>query len=121
MTGLRELDVRVILHGHVEWKDTTEERQKTVLSGLAKCRGLEWFNVRIEHWGHYGQTDGVDGRESARKWREELARKVTRPRGGVEEIEDKTFEVDLEYDNPFLITVTENRGVRGARMVLRDD
>ena len=88
MTGLRELDVRVFLHSHeAEWEDTTEEREKKLLSGLAKCRGLVAFNVMVEHWDH----DGFDGGEGARRWREELARKVTRPRGHVEEIEDIDF------------------------------
>ena len=94
MTGLRELDVRVDLHCHeAEWEDTTEEREKKLLSGLAKCRGLMAFYIVVEHW----NQNGFDYGEGAKSWREELARKVTRPRGHIEEIEDKTFAVDLGY------------------------
>lgn len=74
------------------------EREKKVLGGLAKCRGLRAFNAMIEHWSLLGPADGVDEREGARRWREELARKMTRPRSDVGEIEDKTFAVDLGYE-----------------------
>ena len=42
------------MHNHVaEWDDDTEESEKEVLSGLAKCRGLRAFKVSVEHsWRH---------------------------------------------------------------------
>ena len=99
MTGLRLLCVSVIMHSHdADWQYDTEESEKRVLSGLAKCRGLWAFYVVVEHWGQHGQSDGVDEGEGARRWREELRRKVMRPRESVEEIEDKTSAVDLGYE-----------------------
>ena len=85
MTGLKELDVFIIFHSHVgEW----EAGERMVLSGLAKCRGLGTFKVRVLHLGRHQETLGVDESEEARSWREELTRRVTRPRAGVGEIED---------------------------------
>ena len=99
MTGLRELEVWVFMHSHVvEWEDDTEESEKEVLSGLAKCRGLRVFKVRVEHLGKHPESRGVDEGLGARRWREELARRVRRPRVDVGEIEDKTFAVDLGYE-----------------------
>ena len=85
MTGLKELDVFIIMHSHVgEW----EAGEKMVLSGLAKCRGLGTFKVRVLHLGRHQETLGVNESEEARSWREELARRVMRPKAGVGEIED---------------------------------
>ena len=96
MTGLRFLCVALLMHSHdVDWQYDTEESERKVLGGLSKCRGLWAFYPRIEHWGQHDESEGVDEGEGARRWREELKRTVTRPRGSVEEIEDKTPAVDL--------------------------
>ena len=86
MTGLRDLEVCILLHSHTgEW----EAGEKMVLSGLGKCSGLTAFKVKVVHLGgHYDETQGVDESVEASRWREELTRRVTRPRVAAEEIED---------------------------------
>ena len=99
MTGLRELEVWVCMHSHlVEWEDDTEESEREVLSGLAKCRGLTAFKIRVKHLGRHFESYGVDEGVGARRWREALGRTVTRPRVGVGEIEDVSFLNDLGYE-----------------------
>ena len=96
MTGLRFLCVALLMHSHeVDWQYDTELSERQVLGGLAKCRGLLAFYPRIEHWGQHDESEGVDEGEGARRYREELKRTVTRPRGSVEDIEDKTSAADL--------------------------
>lgn len=75
----------------VDYRDGTEEKEKGVLSGLAKCRGLRAFEVRVEHLGRHPESGGVDEGVRVRRWREELARTVTRPRVRVGEIEDVSY------------------------------
>lgn len=86
MTGLRDLEVCILLHSHTgEW----EAGEKMVLSGLGKCSGLAAFKVKVVHLGgHYGETQGVNESVEASRWREELTRRVTRPRVAAGEIED---------------------------------
>ena len=91
----------IIMHSHVgEW----EAGEKMVLSGLGMCRGLGTFKVRVLHLGRHHETLGVDESVEARRWREELTRRVMRPRVrvgevgdslGIEEIEDSSSMLDF--------------------------
>ncbi len=81
-----------MMHSHVgEWEDGTEESEKDVLRGLGKCRGLRAFKVRVEHMGRHYESRGVDEGAGARRWREELGRRVMRPRLGAGEVEEESL------------------------------
>ena len=112
MTGLRDLDVCIFLHSHgQEW----EEAEKRVLSGLGKCRGLAAFKVRVVHWGALDGTRIVDESVEARRWRQELTRRVTRPRVGAEEVEDPVALGESESIGPLYDFDT---GIEQARRLL---
>ena len=78
-----------MMHSHVgEWEDGTEESEREVLRGLGKCRGLRALKVRVEHMGRHYESRGVDEGVGARRWREELGRRMTRSRLAVGEVEE---------------------------------